>query len=413
LGAPLWVFSAATTLSITGTVVQKITVGWSVWEATHTTTWLATAALADLLPTLIMSVPAGALVDRFQPATTFWLSQTAACLQALVLCALAASGHLTIAGLLACAIFLGVCNAFTVPARLAYMTQLTPRESFPRAVVLYSLGGNAAFFAGPMIASVLISAFGTGAAYAANAIAYVPMIAVALTLPTLEQKPTESHVRESVLRQMRDGLVYARHNGTIFLMLLSFAAIACTARGIMELAPSIAATVLNGGLETLSWLMSSFAVGALAAGICIARWSGWRERVTIITTLAGSAVALIGYGACGYIVLALVSAVLLGFMVAANNISVNSAIQMHSAPQYRGRINSLYNMIFKGGPAVGAAVFGWLAHLTDVRLSSAVAAIVLALLMLWIVSQATARSARKAARVNSPITGWRSHEGQP
>jgi MFS family permease len=354
---------------------------------------------------LIMSVPAGALVDRFRPATTFWLSQVAACLQAFVLCALAVSGHLTIGRLLACATFLGICNAFTVPARLAYMTQLTPRECFPRAVVLYSLGGNAAFFAGPMIASLLISAFGTGAAYAANALAYVPMIAVALALPAVELQPSEAHVPESVLRQMRDGFAYARSNGTIFLMLLSFAAIACTARGIMELAPSIAATVLNGGLGTLSWLMSSFAVGALAAGICIARWSGWPERVTVITTLAGSAVALIGYGACGHIVLALVSAALLGFMVAANNISVNSAIQMQSEPRYRGRVNSLYNMIFKGGPAIGAAVFGWLAHLTDVRLSSVVAAIVLALLMLWIIGQATTRPALETALVISPDAG--------
>jgi MFS family permease len=121
----------------------------------------------------------------------------------------------------------------------------------------------------------------------------------------------------------------------------------------------------------------------------------------VVATLVGSAVALIGYGTCGHIVLALLSAVLLGFMVAANNISVNSAIQMQSEPQYRGRINSLYNMIFKGGPAIGAAVFGWLAHLTNVRLSSVVAAIVLALLMLWIVSQATTKPASKAALVIS------------
>jgi MFS family permease len=154
--------------------------------------------------------------------------------------------------------------------------------------------------------------------------------------------------------------------------------------------------VLNGGVETLSWLMSSFAVGALAAGICIARWNEWQERVTVITTLAGSAVALIGYGASGHIVLALVSAVFLGFMLAVNNISVNSTILMQCPPQYRGRINSIYNMIFKGGPAIGPAVFGWLADLTDVRLSSVVAAIVLALLMLWIVSQATTRPLPKA-----------------
>ena len=203
LGAPLWIFSAATALSITGTVIQKVAVGWSVWEATHTTTWLAAAAAADLLPTLILSIPAGALVDRLRPATTFWVSQAASCLQAVILSVLAASHLLTIDRLLACAIFIGICNAFTVPSRLAYMAQLTSPVCFSRAVVLYSIGGNAAFFAGPMIASALIAVFGATAAYAANALAYLPMIAVAVILPTAAEPPQpQAHAFNGVMGEM-------------------------------------------------------------------------------------------------------------------------------------------------------------------------------------------------------------------
>lgn len=383
LGKPLWIFSAATTLSLTGTFIQKIVVGWSIWEATHATTWLATASLADLLPTLLVSVPAGALVDRFRPETIFWVSQVASCLQAVVLCALAASGHLTVAGLLACTIFLGSCNAFTLPARLAYMTQLTTRECYPRAVVLYSLGANAAYSIGPILAGVFISAFGVSVAFAATALAYLPMIAVASMLPTVEKGETETRLRESFGRQMRNGFVYALRHRAILVMLLSFAAIACTARGIMELAPSIAAKVLGGGVGTLSLLASSIAVGAFAGGIWMSRWGGWQERATVIATSVGSAIGLIGYGASGQIALALTGGALLGFMLAMNSISTTSAIQLHVASQYRGRMNSLYNMIFKGGPAVGAVIFGWLGE-SDVRLSSVGAAFALVLLMLWI-----------------------------
>jgi len=70
LGRPVWLFSAATTVALTGTFIQKVAVGWSVREATHATTWLAAASLADLLPTLVVSIPAGALVDRFQGRST-------------------------------------------------------------------------------------------------------------------------------------------------------------------------------------------------------------------------------------------------------------------------------------------------------------------------------------------------------
>ncbi len=101
---------------------------------------------------------------------------------------------------------------------------------------------------------------------------------------------------------------------------------------------------------------------------------------------------MLAYGASGEITLALAGAVLLGVMLAINNISVTSAVQLNAEPRYRGRINSLYNMIFKGGPALGVALFGGLAQLTDVRLSSAAAAIVLLLLMLWITSQGRSSS---------------------
>lgn len=387
LGRQLWIFSAATTLSLTGTFIQKIAVGWSIWEATHTTTWLATAALADLLPTLLVSVPAGALVDRFPPATIFWASQVASCLQAVLLCALAASGHLTVVGLLACAIFLGSCNAFTLPARLAAMTQLTTRDCYSRAVVLYSLAGNAAFFAGPMIGGVLISAFGVSAAFGTNALAYLPMIAVATMLPT-ETGQAEPRHHASFGRQIRDGFAHAMYHRAILVMLLSFAALACTARGIMELSPGIAAKVLDGGVGILSLLTSSIALGALVAGLWVSRRGVWRERVTVIGTLTVPAIALIGYGASGQIALAVLGGAVLGFMLEFNNISTISTIQLHAAPQYRSRIVSLYNMIFKGGPAVGAAVFGSLAQLTDIRLSSVGAAVVLVLLVPWIVARA-------------------------
>jgi MFS family permease len=396
LGRPLWIFSAATTISLTGGFIQEIAVGLGSDPLDR----LAGGGRARGPAADTDRQRASRGADRSFPAgNDFWASQVASCLQALVLCALAALGELTVGGLLACAVFLGTCNAFTLPARLAYMTALTPREGFGRAVVLYSLGGNAAFFAGPLIAGALISAFGVGAAFAANALAYLPMIAVAMTLPAIAAKPTASRQRQGVLQQMRGGFVHAAQNRAILVPLLSFAALAGTARGVIELAPSsIAATALGGGVGTLSLLSSAVALGALLAGLWMSRWGmsrwvGWRECATIITTLAGSAAALLAYGASGEVALALAGAVLLGVMLAINNISVSNAIQLNAEPCYRGRINSLYNMIFKGGPALGVALFGGLAQLTDVRLSSVVAAIVLVLLMLWITRQGRASPA--------------------
>jgi MFS family permease len=384
LGRRLWVFVAATTVSLAGGFMQKIAVGWSVWDTTHSTAWVAAAGLADLFPTLVLSAPAGAYVDRLRPQRTFWIAQLAAALQALVLWALAASGHLTLGAVMACTAVLGAANAFTVPARFAYITQLTPRERYAGAVALNSLGGNVAFFAGPMIAGELISTLDVGAAFAAGALASLPVIGVSLALPMTDPTAAEKRPPEGILRQTRDGFSYAARNPELLRMLLSFAAVACTARGIMELAPSIAATALRGSVKTLSSLTSSVALGALVAGLCMSRFGRWGSRAMIATTLAGAAVALIGYGASGRLSLALSGAILLGFTLAVNNISVSTEIQLLTSPGYRGRINSLYNMIFKGGPAIGAVVFGGLGQVANVRIASGAAAILLVLLTLWL-----------------------------
>jgi MFS family permease len=402
LGLPLLSFVAATTLSLAGSFIQKIAIGWSTWEMTHSTFWVAAAALADLLPTLIVSIPAGVLVDRFSPATTFWVSLIASALEAVALFVLAASGNLTLGGLFACAIFLGACNAFTWPARRAYMMQLAPRGSYARVVALFSVGGNAAFFVGPMIAGELLSRFGTASAFAANALAYLPMIFVAMKMPKTESAPLDPAAQDGVLQRIREGFVYAANSAEIRTMLLCFAAAACTARGIMELAPSIAATALSGDVKILSELTSAIAIGALVAGFWMSRGGGWFGRTMIVVTLSGAALALLGYGASGQIVLALAGAAFMGFMLAANNIAVTSAIQVHAPMQYRGRINSLYNMIFKGGPAIGAVVFGWLAQETNVQLASLMAAGMLVAAMIWIISLSSSRSVLDRARGAEP-----------
>jgi MFS family permease len=384
LGLPVWAFVVAGTVSIAGSYVQKIAIGWSVWELTHATFWVAAVAVADLLPTLIVSIPAGAVVDRFRPATIFWISQVAAAAQAVVLCALGASGHLGLGFLFVCVIFLGGCFAFSWPSRVAYLMQLTPAGGFQRVVALNSIAGNMAFFLGPMIGGEILSRVGVTTAFAVNAAAYVPMILVALLLPRMKSPRSELDAGRRTLQSIREGFVFALHHHQILMLLLSFAAAAITARGIMELSPSIAATVLKGDVKTLSHLTSSIALGALAGGLWMSRGSGLSWRAMIVATLAGAAVALLGYGAAGQKEIALAGGAVLGFALAVNNISVTSAIQVHSPADYRGRINALCNMIFRGGPAVGALVFGWLAQALDVRVASVAAAMVLVAMMLWI-----------------------------
>jgi MFS family permease len=396
----LWLFITATAFSMTGSFIQKIAIGWFTWEATRSSFWLGAIAAADLLPTILLSAPAGAIVDRMSSSRALWLSQIAYCLATMALVALAAMGQLSIVGLGLCVAVRGACSAFNHPAKFSYMTQLVPPSGYGRAVALHSLAVNVGFFLGPLIGGALISATGAEITFLVSAATYLPLVVVALTIRIGAPARASKEDEDSMWAEVSGGLRYMIRSPVILPMMLSFASIAFTARGIMELAPSIVATVLHGRVEMLSTLNATIAAGTLAAGLCMLRWENWPGQAVIITTMSGCGIALMGYGSSGTLWCALPAAFLLGFMLAANSVCVGQAIQLHTEPHYRGRLNSLFNMTLKAGPAASAVIFGWAAQRFDVRLATVAAAIILLASLGWVV--AMARRMPPLARSTAP-----------
>jgi MFS family permease len=111
-----------------------------------------------------------------------------------------------------------------------------------------------------------------------------------------------------------------------------------------------------------------------------------------MVTMAGGALSLLAYGLLPNQPLALCGAFALGVMLSLNSIAVTSAIQLSTEADYRGRVNSLYNVVFKGGPALGAAFFGLVAELVDIRVSVVLAAILLPVMLSGILRISTLNS---------------------
>jgi MFS family permease len=396
LGWPIWAVTIAITISLIGLYIQRIAVAWSIWESTNSTIWLAVVALADLVPTLILSGPAGVFIDRLGPAKTYWASQVASFAYGFALFGLSATNKLEPAALVACVTFLGACNAFSLPARFSFITLLTPPYRYAHAVALNSLAGNAAMFAGPAIGGILISMIGPNVAFAVTAACYIPVICTLMVIRPAKPSPTQPKACDGILRQMNEGFALIAGNANSLSMLLSFAALAFTARGIITLAPSIVTTLLHGDVRTLSALTSLLAMGAIVGGLCMSKWDRWPVRTMFVTTLGGGAVALLAYGSSAQMLLSATGAIVLGFMLSTNNIAVTSAIQLQTPAQYRGRANSMYNVIFKGGPALGTAAFGGLAQYTDIRVSTCLAAVLLVALLLWILQYVKPNLSRAA-----------------
>ena len=130
------VYTAGNAISLIGSWMQRFSVGWLAWELSHSPTWLGVVAVADLMPTLVLSPLAGVLADRLDRVRLIWLTQILAMAQAAMLAVLTYSGAITIESLFLLTLVLGIVNAVNQPARLALIPNLVDRANLPSAVAI-------------------------------------------------------------------------------------------------------------------------------------------------------------------------------------------------------------------------------------------------------------------------------------
>ena len=152
------IYVTGNSISLTGTWLQRLAIGWLAWQLTHSGTWLGLVSFADLFPTVVLSPWAGALADRAERVRVIWVSQCIATTQAITLALLTYFDAIGIVGLFTLAAMMGIANAINQPARLALIPELVDRANLPSAVAINSIVFNGARFIGPMIAGIVIAA---------------------------------------------------------------------------------------------------------------------------------------------------------------------------------------------------------------------------------------------------------------
>ena len=375
-------FTIGNAISLIGTWLQRIAVGWLAWQLTKSGTWLGLVAFADLFPTVLLSPLAGALADRFDRLRIVMISQIIAMLQAIALSALVFADMMTIDRLFLLTMALGVVNALNQPARLALIPSLVEREHLPSAVAINSIVFNSARFVGPAAAGLAIAHGGIGVAFLVNALTYVAFL-VALMLIKLtpaERAPS----RRSILGDTVDGYTYAARHPGIGPMLLMMTITSLSTRAFVELLPGFADAVFNRGPEGLAWLTAAIGLGAMVGGLWMAQRPGLQglTRIIVANVLLISA-ALIGFVATDHFLVAFVCLLVAGFSLVVNGIGAQTLVQHAAAPAMRGRVMATYGMIFRGGPAVGALVMGTLSSHIGLQLAVGAGAVLCGLSWLW------------------------------
>ena len=375
-------FAAGNAISLIGTWLQRVAVGWLAWQLTHSGTWLGLVAFADLFPTVVLSPWAGALADRRDRVRVIWLSQVVAMSQATLLALLTGFGIITIWSLFALAVLLGIANAISQPARLALIPSLVERVNLPSAVAINSIIFNGARFIGPALAGIVIAEGSIALAFAVNAATYVAFLLALAGLDGVREDARRAD--RNFLGAMMDGYVYAARHPGIGAMLLLMAVTSLGTRGFIELLPGFADHVFGRGPQALAWMTATVGLGAVLGGLWMVRRPAIAGLTSVVfaNTLLMTA-ALLGFTATAQFWVALPCLAVAGFGLVVSGIGAQTLVQSAVATAMRGRVMALYGMIFRGGPALGALIMGIASERTGLRMPVAAGALLCALYWLW------------------------------
>jgi predicted MFS family arabinose efflux permease len=378
------VYVAGNSISLIGTWMQRIGVGWLAWELSHSGTVLGLVAFADLFPGVLIGPFGGALADRVDRLRVIKISQVLVMLQSLVLFALTASGAITVPLVLALVLFQGVVIGFNQPARLALIPSLVPRSDLATAVAINSIVFNAARFIGPALAGIAIVALDISAVFALNALSFLAFL---FALSRLRLAPAAMPAApRSMLAAVVDGLGYAlRHPGIAPILLLQ-AVLALCARPFVELLPGFAAEVFGRGAPGLAILSSTIGIGAIVGGLWLAQRSDQGGLTGIVLgSSVLTALPVLAFALCPWFWPAVACVGLSGVAMVVAGAGTQTVLQAAVDENMRGRVLSLFGLIFRGGPALGALVIGAASEAFGLQAPLAVAALLglLAALFMW------------------------------
>ncbi len=373
--------------SLVGTWVQRVAVGWLTWDLTGSGAWLGVVAVADLCPAILVGPFAGALADRINRLRSMRAAQLLAMAQAMTLCLITLLEWMSIEVLVVFVALNGVIVGVNQPNRLALVPKLVTRGRLATALAVNSIVFNLARFVGPAIAGFALVAGGVSLAFALNAVTFLFFYAVLRTLPMgLGEPIARTAEGRSFLGTVGDGFRFAAGDGIIGPVLLLVTLLGFGVRPYVELLPGFADQVFAKGVGGLAGLASAVGLGAVAGGLAIAGRSSpsvLLRGVMIPPALASICVLLFAAGP-SYPV-ALLCAALAGTFVSIGSISAQTLIQLAVAEHMRGRILSLYGLLFRSAPAVGALSMGVLADSIGLRPPLALGASLsgMAIVLVW------------------------------
>ena len=341
----------------TGTWMQTVAQSWLVLQLTPTPFKLGLIGSLQFAPILLFSIASGALADRVRKRRLLIGAQAALGCQALGLAALVASGRVEYWHVAVLAFCSGLVNVLDQPARQSLVAEMVGRADVASAVALNSASFDAARIVGPGLGGLLIASFGVVPAFVLNGLGFAVAVIMLLGLRT-EGSP-KARSGDGVLQDVRTGLRYAFSTPDIRLTLGLLFIVSICVFNFTVYVPLIVRTVLHLGAEGFGLLMACLGVGAVTGALTVGALGARRPPAAVLFGAAAFACgALVMLSTARTFWLAAVLLFLTGLFGLVLVASCNTAMQLSAPDELRGRVMSLYTLIWGGVFPFGAFIVG-------------------------------------------------------
>jgi MFS family permease len=357
-------------ISLIGTWMQSTAQAWLVLELTNSAWWLGVVGALQFLPVLLFALFGGVLADRLPKRKVLLFTQSSAMLLAFLLWVLVFTGEVRLWNVLILAALLGLTNALDMPTRQAFVVEMVGREDLPNAVALNSSLFNMARVLGPGIGGLLIAWLGVAPLFLLNGISF---IAVIIGLAMINMHELRAQVKYEALQKvthkpgtfqsLREGLAYVKNTPSVLLVIAVVGIISLFGINFNVVLPLFATTVLHAGPEGFGFISATFGLGSLLSAL----WLAWGNNRPSMSRLLLGAIAfgiLEALFAISHLfVLSLVLIAGVGFAQIAFSALANTTLQTVTPDHLRGRVMSVYMMVFAGSTPLGNLFIGGLAIL--------------------------------------------------
>jgi MFS family permease len=390
------VYTAGSTISLFGLWAHRLAAAWLAWELTHSSFWVGMVVFADLIPTLFLTPFAGVLADRYDRRHLAIISQVMGMVQAIVLGWMYLDGQLAtkddIWWLVGWTLFLGIAWALNTAARLSMVPNLVEHNFIPPAVALNSAIFNLGRVVGPVSGALIIDQWNVGIAFIFNAVTFVFFIAALMVIRPVrtEEKPAGG---AGMLAQSLEGIKHAARHPGIGPAMVLLIAMAMGGKALLEVLPEFADEVFARGASGLGELTAASGVGGLIAAMWLAQRGSVKglTRITIIALLI-TGLSIFGFVATAWYPLALFSIFVLGVTGIYGGTATQTLMQHAVEGSMRGRVMSLYGVIHRGAPAIGALAMGAAADVIGIRWSVAAGGVLCLATWVWMLKRSATAS---------------------